>query len=177
LEVDSEIKPEALGETERILNQRLCGLSLKDIMNSAEKRLKDSYAAKPSLIKLFLDSTDNLLTFREEEKIYLSEPNKLFDQPEFKDWNRLSSFARLVEDKKFWLKMISDKIEGKGVSVAIGRELGKQEIEACSLICCAFGKGGLRGKIGLIGPTRMRYARLVSLVDYTSSLLGEVLSQ
>ncbi|HVP36900.1 MAG TPA: heat-inducible transcriptional repressor HrcA [Terriglobales bacterium] len=177
LEIDSEIKPEALQETEKILNQRLCGLSLKDIMFSAEKRLKDSYTAKPSLIKLFLDSTDNLLTFQEEEKIYLSEPNKLLDQPEFKDWNRLSSFSRIIEDKRFWLRTISDKVESKGVSIAIGRELGKQEIEACSLICCAYGKGNLKGKVGLIGPTRMRYAKLVSLVDYTSVLLGEVLSQ
>jgi len=177
LEVDSEIKPEALQETERVLNQRLSGLSLKDVMNSAEERLKDSYTAKPSLIKLFLDSTDNLLSFQEEEKVYLSEPNKLLDQPEFKEWGRLSAFARLVEDKRFWLRMISDKVECEGVSIAIGRELGKQEIEACSLICCAYGKGSLKGKVGLIGPTRMRYAKLVSLVDYTSALLGEVLSQ
>ena len=177
LEIDSEIKPEALQETERVLNQRLSGLSLKAIMNSAEKRLKDSYTAKPSLIKLFLDSTDNLLSFQEEDKVYLSEPNKLLDQPEFKEWGRLSAFSRLMENKKFWLRMISDRGLSEGVSVAIGSELGKQEIEACSLICSAYGKGSLKGNIGLIGPTRMRYARLVSLVDYTSALLGEVLSQ
>ena len=176
LEVDSEIKPEALQETERILNQKLSGLSLRDIMNSAEKRLKDSYTVNPQIIRLFLDSTDNLLSFQEEEKVYLGESNNLLDQPEFKDWEKVSNFIRLIENKRFWLKIISTKVAKEGVSITIGRELGKEEIEACSLICCAYGKGSLKGKVGLIGPTRMRYAKLVSLVDYTSTLLGEVLS-
>jgi len=177
LEVDSEIKPEALQETERILNQKLSGLSLRDIMNSAEKRLKDSYTVNPQIIRLFLDSTDNLLSFQEEEKVYLGESNNLLDQPEFKDWEKVSNFIRLIENKRFWLKIISTKVAKEGVSITIGRELGKEEIEACSLICCAYGKGSLKGKVGLIGPTRMRYAKLVSLVDYTSTLLGEALSQ
>lgn len=176
LELDSEIKPEVLQETERVLNQGLSGLSLKDIMSSAEKRLKDSYTANSKIIRLFLDSTDNLLSFEEEEKVYLGESNNLLDQPEFKDWEKVSNFVRLIEDKKFWLKIISTKVAKEGVSISIGRELEKEEIEACSLICCSYGKGRLKGKLGLIGPTRMRYARLVSLVDYTSTLLGEVLS-
>jgi len=176
LEVDSEIKPEALLETERVLNQRLSGLSLREVMNFAEKRLKDSYTVNPQLIRLFLDSTDNLLSFQEEEKVYIGESNNLLDQPEFKYPERVSSFIRLIEDKKFWLRIISTKVAKEGVSITIGRELGKEEIEACSLICSSYGKGSFKGKVGLIGPTRMRYARLVSLVDYTSALLGEVLS-
>ncbi len=176
LEIDSEIKSKALQETERLLNQRLSGLSLGEIMNSAEKKLKDNYTANPHLIQLFLDSTDNLLTFQEEEKVYLSESNNLLSQPEFRDRENFSRFIRLIEDKKFWLKIISTKGTKEGISIFIGRELGKEEIETCSLICAAYGKGSLKGKLGLIGPTRMRYAKLVSLVDYTSNILGEVLS-
>jgi heat-inducible transcriptional repressor len=177
LDLDSEIRAEALQETERVLNQRLSGLSLKEVMSSAERKLSDCYTANSEIIKLFLDFTDNLLSFQEEEKVYLGESNNLLAQPEFKNWERVSNFVRLIEDKKFWLKIISTKVIQEGISVSIGRELEKEEIQACSLICCSYGKGSLKGKLGLIGPTRMRYARLVSLVDYTSLLLGEMLSQ
>jgi len=128
LEVDSEIKPEAMLETERVLNQRLSGLSLREIMNFAEKRLKDSYTVNPQLIKLFLDSTDNLLSFQEEEKVYLGESNNLLDQPEFKYPERVSNFIRLIEDKKFWLRIISTKVAKEGISITIGSELGNEEI-------------------------------------------------
>ncbi len=177
LDVGSEIRPEALQETERVLNHKLSGLSLKEVMSSAERRLSESYTASSEIIKLFLDFTDNLLSFQEEEKVYLGESNNLLDQPEFKNWEKASDFVRLIEDKKFWLRIISTKVTKEGISISIGRELGREEIQACSLICCSYGKDRLKGKLGLVGPTRMKYTRLVSLVGYTSALLGEMLSQ
>ena len=62
LETSTEIKPKILGETERVLNQRLSGLSLRDVMNFAETRLKENYTGDPQIIRLFLDSTDNFLS-------------------------------------------------------------------------------------------------------------------
>ena len=175
LESNSDIKPKILEETERVLNQKLSGLSLRDLMISAERRLRESYTIDPQIIRLFLDSTDNLLSFQEEGKVYLSESKNLLDQPEFKNLDNIANLIRLLENKKFWLKIFHTQVAKERISVKIGRELGKEEIEACSLIYCSYGKGSFKGKLGLVGPTRMKYAKLVSLVDYTSNLLGDML--
>lgn len=177
LEAESNLETLSLERTQSILNERLCGLSLREIIDSMEERLKDSSDADAKLLKLFLDSKEALLTFQETEQLHLGGTTNMVHQPEFKDKDTLSSFIALLEEKKILTELVSTKGINKGIAITIGKELERGEVQSLSLVTSRYQAGEVSGTIGIIGPTRMRYGKLVSLVDYTAKLLSKILSE
>lgn len=177
LEAESNLKTEALEKSASILNERLCGLTLGEIKDSMEQRLKEASTADPKLIRLFLESSENLLDFSETEQVHLGGTTNIVDQPEFKDREKLRSLIELIEQKRLLAELVSAKGIKEGITVTIGKEIERGEMQSCSLVTSSYNAGKVSGTIGIIGPTRMRYAKLVSLVDYTAKLLSDILSR
>jgi len=177
LEAESSLEIETLEKTTGILNERLCGLTLGEIKNSMEQRLKETSTADPKLIKVFLESSENLLNFSEIEQVHLGGTTNIVDQPEFKDREKLRSLIEVIEEKKLLAELISAKGIKEGITITIGKEIERGEMQSCSLVTSSYKAGKVSGTIGIIGPTRMRYAKLVSLVDYTAKLLSDILSR
>ena len=177
LEAESSLEIETLEKTAGILNERLCGLTLGEIKNSMERRLKETSTADPKLIKVFLESSENLLNFSEIEQVHLGGTTNIVDQPEFKDREKLRSLIEVIEEKKLLAELISAKGIKEGITITIGKEIERGEMQSCSLVTSSYKAGKVSGTIGVIGPTRMRYAKLVSLVDYTAKLLSDILSK
>jgi heat-inducible transcriptional repressor len=177
LEAESNLETLALDKTQGILNERLCGLTLRELMDSMEERLKDGSDADTKLLKLLLDSKETLLTFQETEQLHLGGTINIVHQPEFKDKDVLSSFIALLEEKKILTELVSTKGINKGIAITIGKELERGEVQSLSLVTSRYQAGEVSGTIGIIGPTRMRYGKLVSLVDYTAKLLSKILSE
>ncbi len=177
LEAESSIDAEQAERTASILNERLCGLTLGEIKESIDLRLKEASTADPKLIKLFLDSTDNLLNFTEPDQMHLGGTTNIVDQPEFKDREKLKGLIELLEEKRLLAELVSARGIKEGITITIGREIEKGEMQSCSLVTSPYRAGKVRGTIGIIGPTRMRYSKLASMVQYTAKLLSEVLSK
>ncbi len=177
LEADSSLETMALDRTKSILNERLCGLTLGEIRDSINERLKETSTGDPKLIKLFLDSSANLLKFDQTEQLHLGGTTNIVNQPEFKDEERLSSFMDLLEQKKTLIELLAAKGVNEGITITIGKEIDRGEMQSCSLVTSSYRAGDVKGIIGILGPKRMRYAKLVSLVDYTAKLLSEILSK
>lgn len=177
LEAESSLETLALDKTKSILNERLCGLSLGEIRASVNERLKEAPSGDPRLIKLFLDSSAALLEFDQTEQLHLGGTTNIVSQPEFQDMEKLSTFIELIEQKKILAELLAAKGIDEGITITIGKEIDRGEMQSCSLVTSAYGSGEVKGIIGIIGPKRMRYAKLVSLVDYTAKLLNEILSK
>jgi heat-inducible transcriptional repressor len=177
LEAESSLKTETLEKTASILNERLCGLTLGEIKGSVEQRLKEASDADPKLIRIFLESSDNLLNFPETEQVHLGGATNIVDQPEFKDREKLRGLIELIEEKRLLAELVSAKGIKNGITITIGKEMERGEMQSCSLVTSSYKAGKVAGTIGVIGPTRMRYAKLVSLVDYTAKLLSDILSK
>jgi heat-inducible transcriptional repressor len=177
LEAESNLKTEALEKTASILNERLCGLTLGEIKTSMEQRLREASTADPKLIRLFLESSENLLNFPEAEQMHLGGTTNIVDQPEFKDKEKLRSLIELIEEKRLLAEMVSARGIKDGITITIGKEIERGEMQSCSLVTSSYNAGKVSGTIGIIGPTRMKYAKLVSLVDYTAKLLSDILSR
>lgn len=177
LEANSSLETLALDKTKSVLNERLCGLTLGQIRDSIKERLKETSTGDPRLIKLFLDSSANILSFDQTEQLHLGGTTNIVNQPEFQDADRLSTFIELIEQKKILAELLATKGINEGITITIGKEIDRGEMESCSLVTSSYGSGEVKGIIGIIGPKRMRYSKFVSLVDYTAKLLNEILSR
>jgi heat-inducible transcriptional repressor len=177
LEAESSIDAEQVEKTASILNEKLSGLTLGEIKDSIDLRLKETSADDPRLIKLFLDSTDNLLNFTEPDQMHLEGTTNIVDQPEFKDREKLRSLIEVLEEKKLLAELVSAKGIREGITITIGKEIERGQMQSCSLVTSPYRAGKVRGTIGIIGPTRMRYSKLASMVEYAAKLLSEVLSK
>jgi heat-inducible transcriptional repressor len=102
---------------------------------------------------------------------YISDRSRLLDQPEFADAQRFRELLRALEEKQRMLSLLDKVVRAGGVRVVIGEELGDPGVARCAVIAEQLGPAPLRG-LGVIGPVRMRYDRIIPVVRYVSGLLG-----
>lgn len=171
-ELDSDIPPHALAETGRILNERLSGLSLREVKDQIDERVRDVSRVHPKVIQLFIRSTDSLFDFSQNEQVHLGGTTQIITQPEFSDHEKLSKLLEFLEQKQSLVQWLQAREHTDGVVVTIGHEHPRGEIQACSAVTSTYTIGDVTGVIGVIGPTRMPYARLISIVGYTARLLS-----
>ena len=173
VEVQTSIPEDEVRTVEMILNERLSGLSLGEIRKTVSERLKDVQPAG-RLVNLIINSRDKIWTEDRAESVLTSGAEHLVSQPEFASHQDMSALVRLL-DSKVLSKFLSD-FDQEGLVIAIGKENLFSEVMKCSLVTSTYRVGNITGTIGIIGPTRMPYNKLVSLVDYTARTLSDALS-
>jgi heat-inducible transcriptional repressor len=88
----------------------------------------------------------------------------------------MTDLFRTFEEKATMVKLLDKFLDPKGVQIAIGSESQVQEMENCSLVTSTYSCGGeVLGVLGVIGPRRMNYSKVIPLVGYTARLLSEIL--
>jgi len=96
----------------------------------------------------------------------------LLTQPEFQDPRRIRDVLAAVETKERLLELLDKTLDGDGVSVAFGEELEEPALHDCALVASRYGgPGAPLGVLGVIGPSRMNYARVIPLVRYLSEVI------
>jgi transcriptional regulator of heat shock response len=98
----------------------------------------------------------------------------LLDQPEFRDPERIRGLLHALEEKERLVDVVTRMLESGGPRVAFGADLGEPALAHLAVVAAPFGRsqGGV-GSVGVIGPSRMDYARVIPLVGYVSRLLSE----
>jgi heat-inducible transcriptional repressor len=180
LEVETDLKEKELGETAQILNERLCGLSIGEIKKTIKERLATPTMGDPRLIRMFIESTEELLKFSEDIDLHLGGTKHILNQPEFRDPAQIRQLIDLIEERATVYELVSKAGISEGISITIGvrspKAGDKCNVEELSLLSSPYEAGKFKGMLGIIGPTRMPYSRLLGIVDYTAKRLSEVLS-
>jgi heat-inducible transcriptional repressor len=100
----------------------------------------------------------------------------LLDQPEFRDPERIRELFAALETKERLLELLDRLLSGEpGVRVVLGGEVGEPSLHRCALVAARYGDAAATGALGVIGPARMDYGRVISLVDYCSRVMTEKL--
>jgi heat-inducible transcriptional repressor len=173
MEIGTGIPQEKLQETSRLLNERLGDLSIQEIRETLPKRVRDVSYGDPKLIQYIVDSAHLFFDFPQGEHLYFGGAANIVNQPEFQDRIRLETLMSLLEEGKMLGEVLSQRA-GEGVSVTIGGENVHGEMSHYSLLTARYRVGKIEGTLGVIGPTRMRYAKLCAIVDYMARLLGDL---
>lgn len=177
LEVASEIPREKLEELSRFLNERLSGLTLHQIRESFADRVRDAQNEDTGLIRLFIDSVDKLLIPNRSDKLHIAGAEKVIEQPEFVNAEDFRSVIELINNEEIIIHVL-EKNETKPheVRVSIGLENENSKLNQYSIITANYTTGDIVGSIGVIGPKRMHYARVIPLVDYVARTISEMFS-
>ncbi|MBS1518179.1 MAG: heat-inducible transcription repressor HrcA [Bacteroidetes bacterium] len=175
MEITSEIPKSKLEKLSSYINEKLSGLTLESIRDTFSERIGDYRDKEPELIKSFMVSFDKL--YAEEESgsnIYIGGTGDLILQPEFENPKNFKDIIKLAEDKNLVIHIFDNETEAENkVQISIGNENRDKKLKNYSVITTSYSLGDVKGNIGVIGPKRMNYARMVSLLEYTSKLINE----
>jgi heat-inducible transcriptional repressor len=180
VEVAGSIAESALTEVTKVLNERLAGLTLEDIRASVGARLRDSVSAPRAreLLNIFVQEAEALFDqniSRGEERILLGQASVLAEQPEFAAADRMRRLIALTESPQDLADALRRRGQTSGISITIGAEHEDERLRDFTVVTAEYHTGSLAGVIGVIGPTRMPYEKVISLVNHTSQLLSELL--
>jgi heat-inducible transcriptional repressor len=183
VEVRGTLADAAVAEVTRVLNERLAGHTLRDLRTSVAERLRDS-STKPEaleLLNIFVQEGEHLLDAALpmiEGSVIVGQASVLAAQPEFGGAESLRRLLTLTEEPARLADALRRKHEGDlkpGVSITIGAEHGDPQFDLFTVVTAEYHVGALAGVIGVIGPTRMPYDKVISLVQHTSRLLSDLL--
>ncbi len=165
---------EELDDLSRKLNQKVKGLTYRGLTTSMIRDLMDYGEVGEALVDVLAQG----LTRQKQEQVHLNGTLHLFNQPEFKDVERARTLLELLEQREDLLSLVSDLAGQSGIRVVIGQENPKEEMKECSLVTAAYQVGGsVIGSIGVMGPTRMEYSRIYSVVELVADSLSDTLTE
>ncbi|HEX8210883.1 MAG TPA: heat-inducible transcriptional repressor HrcA [Longimicrobium sp.] len=179
VDVPTLIAPTTLESVGRVLNERLGGLTLGQIRATLPERLRDTVSTgrgEAELLNVFMQQADEWFAApaHGDADLHLGRASVLADQPEFASGDRLRALMELTERRDLLKRVVGTRAAG-GLNVTIGVEHDDPALSNFTLVTSEYRSGDLKGVIGVIGPTRMPYERVVALVDTTSTLISELL--
>jgi heat-inducible transcriptional repressor len=179
VEVPGEIAEPVLAEVARILNERLASLTLREIRASLADRLRDTVAERGAkeLLNIFIQEGEQLFDVTkplDEPAVLLGQTSVLAEQPEFANSQSLRRLLALTDRPDALGELLRKHRTQPGISITIGNEHHDPGLADFTLVTAEFRMGGLAGVIGVIGPTRMPYEKVITLVTQTSRLISEL---
>jgi heat-inducible transcriptional repressor len=129
-----------------------------------------------SLIKYFRHSADELFDFEDWEDYYLGSTRNILRHPEFTEVSRFENLMEVLENKHNMIQFLEFISNNNSMRISIGKENSNRNLETCSVVASDYLVGNVRGVIGIIGPTRMDYGRMVSIVNYMSEAISNTIS-
>jgi len=176
LKMDTEVSREVMEKTAAVLNERLQGLTLMEIKQTLDTRIRDVAEADPELVRTIAHSMPPFIDPVEHRNLHFGGTHNIMSQPEFSDHRRLSDVLNLLESKEILIHLFDQNDAAGDLSITIGEENREELIRYCSLITASYHIGAISGTLGVLGPTRMRYSKVVALVDFMAKVLGQVLT-
>lgn len=166
--------PEQINELSIALNKKLKGITYRELGATIfAEIIRDFGDIGKVLVELVLQG----LAEDKGEQLYATGTVNILNQPEFRDIERAIALFEALEQKEHLLNLLSSASKSSGVQVVIGHENIHTAMQACSLVTCTYYVGNnVVGTLGVLGPTRMDYARVVSAVDTVSHVLSTLLT-
>jgi heat-inducible transcriptional repressor len=177
LELTSEIDPEKFEPVQSLLNERLSGLTFSEIRSTFSERFKDIEEDHQPIIRLFVDSMDKIFKdVRKKDSLLITGAKNVIKHPEFEDPERFQSVIELIEDKDIIVHILENYEKNEDqVFISIGSENKDKKLDDYSFVTKEYKLGNSSGTLGVIGPKRMEYSKIVAIVDYMARMLTEIL--
>jgi heat-inducible transcriptional repressor len=176
VQVPGILHQEAIVHIALVLNERLAGHTLREIRATLSDRLRDTAwsAAEGELLDIFLATGEQIFDLPPDgEGVVLGHTSVLADQPEFAG-ERMRALIHLTEQRDVLRRVLGQRAAAGALTITIGGE-NEPQLHDLTLVTSPYRAGPLTGVIGVLGPTRMPYEKVVALVRHTSLMVGDLL--
>jgi len=178
IHLDEVMNQDQLVRISAYLNEVLGGLTLEEVHSLIISRMAGEKLLYDDLVRNAVKLGWKAFEGTEEGDFYVGGTANLVNQLEFTDIEKIRSIFSAFEEKSRMVKILDECLRQHSLSVLIGSENQAAEIQDCSLIACPYCYHDLPvGILGVLGPRRMEYPRIMSLVEYTAKLVSRMLSE
>ncbi len=158
-----------------VLNTYLQGLDMSEINLSVIAKLKEQSGGMGNVISDLLDAIAQAINEEEDVRVYTSGATNILKYPELSDNNVASDLLYALEEKKTLTEFINENAEEHGIQVYIGQETPVESMKDCSVVTATYEiEDGIYGRIGIIGPKRMDYEKVVGTLQTLKNQLDEI---
>jgi heat-inducible transcriptional repressor len=173
-----DYSPSELVTAANYINQHYSGHSFEEIRKRIHDELREIRQDMIGLMSAALEASDRAVSESDEQYVISGERNLLALRDLSQDVGRMRQLFELFEQKTSLVQILDLSLRGEGVQIFIGGESGVSAPDEVAVVTAPYKVGGdVVGTVGVIGPTRMAYDRVVPIVDVTAKLLSSALTQ
>ncbi len=178
VKISEYIKPEALIKISNILNNKLSGLAIQQVNLHIIKDLERETGVPGEILMPILDGAADCIEQIDNQEVYVEGTTNILNYPEFRDVMKAREFMNMIDEKTSISRALLDNVDPDGISVRIGTENDLSCIKDCSIITINYNIADtLSGTIGIIGPTRMEYPKVISSLRYVRKIVSDEISR
>jgi heat-inducible transcriptional repressor len=174
------LSPEELRRAAEYVNRDFAGLPVEAVRAAIVARLQEARGLYDELMARALRMTERALEFRAgEQTLFVDGTASLFDEVAQQhaqlSIETLRALVEMIEEKQRLVRLLTEYLEAPGLAVIIGAEHTLPDLKPFSLVAASYLDGRRGGSVGVIGPTRMRYSRAISLVENAARAIGDAI--
>jgi len=180
VDLDEEIKQEELDRYSNYLNELLENVPLGNVKERILEEMRTDKTIFDELYSRALGISQRVFdSSLGDSDVYIEGQTNLFNNPEFADLERMRRILEAFEEKSRIIRLLDKTLKSsEGVSIVLGSESDLQELNEMSLISSPYSRGDMQlGVLGVIGPLRMDYSRIIPVVQFTARLLSQLLEE
>lgn len=178
LPIAQELSDETLLKLNILLNTHLNGLSIQEINLGMIAAMKQQAGIHSDIVSEVIDAVAEAIKADEDLRIYTSGTNNIFRYPELADQQKASELISTFEEKQVLSELVQERLADEnstGIQVYIGNETPVSSMKDCSVVTATYElEEGMRGTIGIIGPKRMDYDKVIGTLKAMQSQLDEL---
>lgn len=171
LETSTPVDHSTIEGLSRFMNERLMGRPLDEVHDRIAESADQLIIHDSSLLRLFVDQLANITSEHAPGSVHVSGTTNLIDIHEKSSPDRLRSVIELIENEDVIVHLLGQASTSDGISVKIGNEITDANLADYSLVATTYRAGTAQGSLGIIGPRRMDYGRMISIVQMMSTVL------
>ncbi|HWF85594.1 MAG TPA: heat-inducible transcriptional repressor HrcA [Vicinamibacterales bacterium] len=176
INVGEMLDADELRQAARYLNAEFSGLPLNRARDAVQDRMNEERMLYDELMARAMRlATSTFADLPEEQMIFVDGASALVGEAQGLTLGTLQALLQMIEEKQRLLQLLTEYIDGPGLTVVIGAEHPDPNLRSFSLIASTYEDGGSTGTVGVIGPTRMRYSRAIDFVDGAAQAVARVL--
>ena len=170
--------PSELQQASNYLNELFAGKDLGAVRNTLLNEMQETRSTMNRMMMTAMQLADQILEKNQSEDYIMAGQTNLMEFHELCNIDRLRNLFDAFNKKQEILNLLDQCVHGDGIQIFIGEESGYQTLDECSMVTAPYQVDGqIVGVLGVIGPTRMAYERVIPIVDATARLLGAALNQ
>ena len=178
IETEDELDNEDILKLNILLNTNLNGLAMEEINLATITKLKEQAGIHSKLLNDVMDAVAEAIVADEDLEIYTSGATNIFKYPELSDSSKAKDILSTFEEKQQLVELVNSTLETSsetGIKVYIGEETPIQTMKDCSVVTATYElEEGVQGTIGIIGPKRMDYEKVVANLKTLMNKLDDV---